>query len=121
MMDPWPIEFFTRSSVIYTTYQTSAFFAHPHPTFCFLFLFFKFCINKFLHLKPVLYIHTYLVAVQIYKMNLNSETVNRLCLNETQTDVMLAAMTVCFFLPVVFFFGRTTFIGSGAVDELDEG
>ena len=30
-------------------------------------------------------------------------------------------MTVCFFLPVPFFLGRTTFIGSGAADVLDEG
>ena len=58
-------------------------------------------------------------------MNLNilhsETTINCLCLNDTQTGVILAAITVCFFLPVVFFFERTTFIGSGAADELDEG
>lgn len=42
-------------------------------------------------------------------------------MNDIQTDGLSAAMTVCFFFPVVFFFGRTTFIGSGASDELDEG
>jgi hypothetical protein len=39
--------------------------------------------------------------------------------NDTQRDGASAALTVCFFLPVVFFFGRTTFIGSGAAEEFE--
>jgi len=64
-----------------------------------------------------------LLTMQIYRESeptaLKRSTCH--CLKDTQRDGGFEATTVCFFLPVAFFFGRTTFIGSGAADELDEG
>ena len=82
-----------------------------HPSFCF----FKVCITS-----P--YIVLYIPYLQCkYKTYCIQKRSTGHCLNDIQRDGAFAATTVCFFLPVAFFFGRTTFIGSGAADELDEG